>query len=142
MQTPSLATTPDNGTPWVTTLAAIRAKSPCQPGWEKLLKTLGKTLADDEPLLLLLLLTTILESKGLDDTLWALRTITNHDREIRLLAVRYARRVQHLMTDPRSINALDVPEQFAKGEVDENVREAAGEVQKAELLRIISGGGY
>ena len=38
------------------------------------------------------------------------------DAQLRLFAVRCARRVQHLMTDPRSIAALDVAERHAKGE--------------------------
>ena len=101
--------------PWTTTLNAIREHSPCASGWAKLLKSLDKTKADDEPLLL----SVILDSNGLDDTLWVLRAVTNHDREIRLFAVWCARQVQHLMTDRRSIDALDVAEQFAKGEVTE-----------------------
>ena len=35
-----------------TTLNAIRAHSPCRDRWEKLLRHLGKTEADDEPLLI------------------------------------------------------------------------------------------
>jgi hypothetical protein len=53
----------------ITTLNEIRAHAPCQDGWEKLLKHLGKTKADDEPLHLL----TILESNGFDDATWCLR---------------------------------------------------------------------
>jgi hypothetical protein len=101
--------------PWTTTLNAIREHSPCASGWAELLKSLGKTKADDEPLLL----SVILDSNGLDETLWVLRAVTNHDREIRLYSVWCARQVQHLMTDRRSIDALDVAEQFAKGEVTE-----------------------
>ena len=52
-----------------TTLNKIRDNQPCKEGWEKLLKHLGKTQADDEPLPLL----TILDSNGLEDTLWSLR---------------------------------------------------------------------
>ena len=52
----------------IITLKAIRAESPCHEGWTKLLKHLGKTSADDEPLPLL----TVLDSNGLDDTLWVL----------------------------------------------------------------------
>jgi hypothetical protein len=52
----------------MTTLNAIRAASPCHDGWAKLLKHLGKTYADDEPLPLL----TVLDSNGLDDALWVL----------------------------------------------------------------------
>lgn len=51
-----------------TTLNAIRAASPCHEGWTRLLKHLGKTSADDKPLPLL----TVLDSNGLDDTLWVL----------------------------------------------------------------------
>ena len=95
-----------------TTLNQIRAQSPCADGWVKLLKYLNKTTADDEPLSL----TTILESNGLGDTLWCLRAVEGFDKEKRLLAVAFAREVQHLMTDPRSIEALDVAERFANGE--------------------------
>jgi hypothetical protein len=94
-----------------TTLNKIRAHEPCTNGWKKLLTNLRKTKADDEPLAL----TTIFESNGLDDALWCLRAVDGHEREIRLFAVECARRVQHLMTDQRSLNALDVAERFANG---------------------------
>ena len=45
------------------------------------------------------------------------------DAQLRLFAVRCARRVQHLMTDPRSVAALDVAERYAKGEAtDEELK--------------------
>ena len=49
--------------------------------------------------------------------LWLLYNQPNEatDRELRLIAVKCARQVQHLMTDKRSINALDVAEKFANG---------------------------
>ena len=94
-----------------TTLNEIREHGPCAPGWTKLLVYLGKTQADDEPLDIL----TILESNGLDDALWCLRAVSGHDRDMRLYAVWCARQVQHLMTDARSISALDVAERHAKG---------------------------
>ena len=92
-----------------TTLNKIRAHSPCANGWKKLLTNLGKTEADDEPLPL----TTILESNGFDDALWCLRAVDGHEREMRLFAVECARGVQHLMTDKRSLDALDVATRFA-----------------------------
>ena len=95
-----------------TTLNKIRARGPCSDGWAKLLRHLDKTQADDEPVSLL----TILDSNGLDDALWCLRAVDGHEREMRLYAVWCARRVQHLMTDPRSVTALDVAERHAKGE--------------------------
>ncbi len=95
-----------------TTLNAIRAHDPCADGWSKLLRHLGKTEADDEPLSL----KTILDSNGFDDALWCLRAVPNCDREARLYAVWCARQVQRLMTDPRSIVALDVAERHANGD--------------------------
>jgi len=94
-----------------TTLNKIRSHSPCENGWKKLLKHLGKAAPDDEPLPLL----TILNSNGLEDAVWCFRAIEGFDREIRLFAVFCARRVQHLMTDQRSLTALDVAERFANG---------------------------
>ena len=94
-----------------TTLNKIRACSPCASGWTKLLKNLGKTHADDEPLAI----TTILDSNGIDDALWCLRAVDGHQSEMRLYAVDCARSVQHLMTDQRSITAIDVAERHAYG---------------------------
>ena len=59
-----------------TTMNAIRKASPCEEGWIKLLKQLGKTKADDEPLDLL----TVLDSNGLDDALWVLSHAMPDDR--------------------------------------------------------------
>ena len=104
-----------------TTLNAIRAHSPCADGWAKLLKHLGKTRADDEPLSV----ATILDSNGLNDALWCLRAVDGHDREIRLYAVWCARQVQHLMKDPRSLAALDVAERHAHGKATDAELSAA-----------------
>lgn len=106
---------------FMTTLNEIRACDPCTEGWRKLLNTLGKTKADDEPLSLL----AILDSNGLDDALWCARAFKGHDRDFRLFGVWAARQVQHLMTDPRSLNALDVAEQFANGLCDDSARDSA-----------------
>ena len=104
-----------------TTLKKIRAYQPCKEGWEKLLKHLGKTKADDEQLSLL----TVLDSNGLDDAIWCMRAIEGRDKEIRLYAVWCARQVQHLMRDPRSRAALDVAERFANGEATVEELDAA-----------------
>ena len=94
-----------------TTLARIRAHSPCAGGWAKLLAHLGKTKADDAPIGL----DEILASNGLDDALWCLRSVPEESRRWRHLAVRFARTVDHLMTDHRSLTALDVAERYADG---------------------------
>jgi hypothetical protein len=96
-----------------------------------LLKHLGKTVADDVELDLL----TILESNGLDDTLWCLRAVDDFDKEKRLMAVAFAREVQHLMKDQRSIAALDVAEKFANGEATQGELELAAHAAAAASAR-------
>ena len=105
-----------------TTLNRIRECSPCAEGWRKLLAHLGKTQADDEPVSF----ATILESNGLDDALWCCRAEPQHSKVWRLFAVRCARRVQHLMTDTRSIAVLDVAERHAHGRATDDELAAAG----------------
>ena len=104
-----------------TTLKRIRKHSPCADGWSKLLAHLGKTKADDEPLSL----ATILESNGLDDAIWCLRAVKGHEKEMRLYAVWCARQARHLITDPRSLAALDVAERYANGQATEEELRAA-----------------
>jgi hypothetical protein len=104
-----------------TTLNKIREHNPCRDGWEKLLRGLSKTQADDDPMWI----DTILDHNGLDDALWCLRAVKGCDREIRLYAVWCARRVQHLMVDARRVAALDVVERYARNEAsDEEVASA------------------
>lgn len=103
-----------------TTLNRIRSHNPCITGWEKLLKGLGKTEADDEPLAL----TRILDINGLDDAIWALRAVDDQT-QVRRYAVWCARQVQHLMTDPRSLAALDVADRHAEGQATDEELAAA-----------------
>jgi hypothetical protein len=104
-----------------TTLNKIRAHNPCRAGWEKLLRGLNKTAADDE----IIWIDQVLDHNGIDDALWCLRAVENCDREIRLYAVWCARRVQHLMGDARSVAALDVAERFARNEASDDELSAA-----------------
>ena len=110
-----------------TTLNKIREHSPCESGWKKLLAHLGKTQADDEPLPF----SVILEANGLDDALWCCRSAPEYDREWRLFAVWCARQVLHLMTDQRSIDALDVAERYANGEATQAELAAARAAERA-----------
>jgi len=104
-----------------TTLNRIRAHRPCTEGWTKLLKHLGKTWADDEPLPFAV----ILESNGINDALWCCRAEPQYAKEWRLYAVWCARQVQHLMADPRSLAALDVAERHANGQSTDDELDAA-----------------
>lgn len=94
-----------------TTLNKIKKYNPCKKRWIMLLHKLKKTKADDEPLAFI----TILDLMGLNDTLWALRSAPEYNKEWKLYAVWCAKQIQHLMTDPRSINMLDVAEKYANG---------------------------
>lgn len=109
-----------------TTLNRIREHSPCRNGWEKLLRSLGKTKADDEPLNML----SILDSNGIEDCLWCARSTDGHDRFWRHTAVDFAMRVEHQMNDERSENALRVARLHANGMASDEklaaARNAAG----------------
>jgi len=104
-----------------TTLNRIHAHGPCRSGWEKLLIGLGKTVADNEPLPY----ARIVEINGIYDALWCCRAEPQHAAVWRLFAVWCARQVQHLMTDPRSVVALDVAERHARGKATDMELDAA-----------------
>jgi len=104
-----------------TTLEKIRAHDPCEGGWRKLLKALGKTKPDNARLSL----ATILESNGLDDALWCLRAVDNVDWFARRLALDFARSVEHLSTDPRVKACNDVVERFLKKKATKEELDAA-----------------
>lgn len=100
--------------------------------FSKLLAGLGKTAPDDEPLDML----KILEINGLDDCLWAFDY--NLPRPARrLLAVVFAKRARPLMTDRRSIDALDVAERHANGlATDQEFEKARNKLAVGSLVII------
>ena len=104
-----------------TTLSAIRKHSPCSSGWAKLLKTLNKTQADNEPLEFSVILT----SNGLADAIWCLRALDGKDKEIRKFAIFCARQNYHLLTDERSRKAIEVAEAFVNSDASEDELKAA-----------------
>jgi hypothetical protein len=66
------------------------------------------------------------------DKVWAFtREGIVGDKTLRLFAVGCARKVQHLMKDQRSIDALDVAERYANGNATEDELAAAREAAKA-----------
>ena len=110
-----------------TTLNRIREHRPCAEGWTKLLAGLGKTAPDDEPLSF----ATIARINGIDDALWCCRAEPKYEKHWRLFAVWCARQVEHLMTDQRSRDALDVAERHAHGEATDAELDAARVAAKA-----------
>ena len=91
-------------------LNEIRVQRPCKSGWETLLKSKQNTHWNEQ-----FPLSEIIDSNGLDDALWCLRVRPEYSNLWRKYAVWCARQVQHLMTDKRSIDALDVAERHARG---------------------------
>jgi hypothetical protein len=96
-----------------TTLKKIRLSYPFPFPfeWKKLLRGLGKTKADEDPLDLY----KVLEINGFDFALRCLRGVDGHDKEIRLFAVWCAKQVFNLMKDQRSVQALRIARIFAMG---------------------------
>jgi hypothetical protein len=66
-----------------------------------------------------------------------LRACDGIDREARLYAVWCARQVQHLMTDPRSLAALDVAERHANGEATNAELDAASAAAWAAASAVV-----
>lgn len=109
-----------------TTLNQIRKHNPCEDSWKKLLSSLNKTEADDEPLPLRYILDTL----GVEDAIWALQSIEGADREIRLFACDCADRVLPMCEakypdDTRPRNAIEVARRYANGEATEQELAAA-----------------
>ena len=114
-----------------TTFKLLREAKACTSSYKKLREALAGVQADD-----LIALTTILDSNGLDDALWALRaTTTNCDRFARLLTADFAEQVLPIWTavyptDNRIELCIQAARDFANGLIDEQqlaaAREAAG----------------
>jgi hypothetical protein len=107
--------------PLTTTLNRIWACNPCAEGKKRALKAAGKDAPDDEPITF----AQIAEAVGLNDALWCCQAEPQHSKEWRLFAIWCARQVQHLITDDRSIAALDVAERHANGEASDEELAAA-----------------
>ena len=106
-----------------TTLAAIRAASPCESGWKKLLAALGKTKADSEPLDLL----TVLNSNGLDDALWVMSFAMPDARLARHFQAWCAEQVLHIFeaVRPDDRRVRDQIEMLRRDDATEAERDAA-----------------
>jgi len=107
-----------------TTLAQIRSQRPCEDGYKELCTSLGgvRKYGKDTPVTF----RQIFESNGYDDTLWCLRTVDPKWFPLwRHFACDAADDVRHLMTDPRSTNAIDVARRHADGLATGEARAAA-----------------
>jgi hypothetical protein len=115
----------------VLTLNSIRQHGPCKDGWEKLLSHLGKTQADDEPLPLL----TVLNSNGLQDTLWCFRALSSEWASwARLTIADIVQPAMKYTTDPRPQQALDASRAFARGEISQEELDKARDAASAACV--------
>ena len=106
-----------------TTLAKIRACSPCESGYTKLVKHLGgvKAYGADTPINLL----TILTSNGVPDMLWCLRATNEEDgkRIASQLAIEFAAEVLPIFErrypdDLRPRQAIQAARDYLAGKID------------------------
>lgn len=116
----------------ITTLAAIRAVSPCEPGWRNLLGSLGKTAADNEPLPLL----AVLNSNGFDDALWVLSYAMPDDRLARHFQAWCAEQVLHLFeaARPGDYRVRDQIAMLRNDDATDEERAAAGAAAGAAAM--------
>ena len=135
------------------TLQKIKNAGPCREGWEKLLKSKGGIKAEfsaEFPL------TDLLDSNSLDDLLWCLRCLPEHNNIWRKYAVWCARQVEHLMADQRSKDALDAAWNHSEGLITNRdlaaawdaaraaawaaAGDAARDAQKSKIIEVLNAG--
>jgi hypothetical protein len=125
------------------TLKDIKTHQPCTDGWLKLLKHLGKTKCDDEPLSLI----TILDSNGLEDAFWCLRVLPKEmDGKIRLFNCLLAERAlqfweKYYPNDNRPHEAIAVARKFAVGEATQQELDAP-RVAALDAARVVGAAGF
>ena len=97
--------------PLTTTLNKIHACNPCSKGWEAGLAAAGKSIPDDAPITF----EQILSAVGIHHALWCCRAESQHSKLWQRYAIWCANQVRHLMTDQRSIDAIDVAARYVDG---------------------------
>ena len=118
-----------------TTFNRLRDAGACTDGYRKLAKYLGgvDNYGADTPINLL----TILESNGLEDTIWCLRaTEQNSDKVARLFAADCAEEVLPLFLavhpdDDRPRLAIEAARAYTRGETGSTAGAAAGDAARA-----------
>jgi len=101
-----------------TTLLEIEKYQPCQSSWNKLLKHLGKTEPDDEPIEIL----DIIEVLGIQDAIWSFRAVDGWKKEKLLFIADCAEHVLHIYEkkypkDKRPRKAIKATRLFANGKI-------------------------
>ena len=116
--------------PVMITLRQIRAAHPCEEGWKKVLAANGGTKADLDSEFEL---ASIIDSNDLNDCLWALQCKPEYQHIYRKFAVVCADEVSALMTDERSLVALNVAWSHSCGEASDGELAAARDAARAAV---------
>ena len=98
--------------PLTTTTSRLDDCGPCQSGRDRAARLLGITEPSDAPISY----ARLLDCLGLDDALWCCRAEPQHASTWRRYSVWCARQVQHLMSDLRSLAAIEAAERHAAGQ--------------------------
>lgn len=109
-----------------TTLNKLKAAGACTERYKVLLTALGKTESDDEELTIL----KIIETNGIQDAIWALRTVEGKDKELRLFAADCAEMVlpiyeKQFPNDDRPRKAIQAARDYANGLITDAASAAA-----------------
>jgi hypothetical protein len=113
--------------PLTTTTARIDACNPCNQRRDRAARLLGITEPSDDPISY----THLLDTLGLDDALWCCQAEPHLAAIWRRYAVWCARQAQHLITDERSLDALNVAERHANGQATDQELAAAWDAASA-----------
>jgi hypothetical protein len=108
------------------TLAKIKERHPCPNGWEKIRAAQGPDIDREWPLV------EAFDSNDLDDVLWALRCLPEYNALWRKYSVWCVKQVEHLLTDQRSKDALEVAWRHSEGQASDAELAAASDAAKAE----------
>ena len=107
--------------PLTTTTARIDACGPCSKSRNRAAQLLGITEPSEEPISY----AQLLDALGLEDALWCCRVEPDLAPIWQRYAVWCARQVQHLMTDERSLAAVDAAERHANNNATDTELAAA-----------------
>ena len=116
--------------PLATTTARIDACNPFKGRRSRAAKLLGITEPSDQPISY----EKLLDALGFDDAIWCCRAQFDLSPTWRRYAVWCARQVQHLMTDRRSLDALDVAERHAAGDATDEELATAEDAAEAAAI--------
>lgn len=100
-------------TPIVATLDEIRHYKPCANSWRAMLRHKGKIRPDKE----IFPVSDVLDACGQNEALWCIDMI-GYKPLVRHYVADCCERIAHLLTDPRSLNAIQAARRYASGQSD------------------------